>query len=162
MGKKEASAAKQREAWEVLQTGQRLLRMGDPEGAAACARRVAARDPEHLGALELLAKALWLLGDLEEVVRCARQLSSLFPYEPGYFVMEAEALSELGRHEEAKVARRRANEAVLLATQATTDEIGLDSPATRAAAFVSVSEEALERTETIAVAVQNARRTWTA
>ncbi|MCX7800822.1 MAG: hypothetical protein N2109_10825 [Fimbriimonadales bacterium] len=153
---------RERGAWGVLQRGERLLRLGDPEGAAVCARRVAARDPDHLGALELLSKALWQLGDLEEVVRCARRLSSLFPYEPGYFAMEAEALSELGRLEEAKAARQRANEAVLLSRQAAVGDSDWESPSARGAVFLPVSEDGPDRTEAIAVARPILRRPWTA
>lgn len=147
--------------WRSLKEAERLLRLGEPEQALRHARSVLRRDPDHLGALELLAKALWAVGQLEEVVVCSRRLESLYPYEPGYFVTEGEALRELGRLEEAKAAFRRADETMRLASDQAT-RLDEDRPIpTHAVVEVPAPDGAPEPSDSLAVAKPHHRKVWT-
>ncbi len=67
-------------------------------------------DPDHAGALELLAKALWQRANLEELLPVIDKLVSLNPYEPGYYSLRGSALQSLGRLGEAARAFYRAAE----------------------------------------------------
>ncbi len=42
------------------------------------------KDPEHLGALEVLAQAQWFGGQFKEVIQTTSRLLRLNPHEPGY------------------------------------------------------------------------------
>lgn len=46
--------------------------------------RILARDPEHLGALEVLAQAQWFCSYYPELIETATKLLRLNPLEPGY------------------------------------------------------------------------------
>ncbi|MCA1947306.1 MAG: hypothetical protein LDL56_05080 [Armatimonadetes bacterium] len=147
--------------WRSLQEAERLLRLGEPEQALRRVRLVLRRDPDHLGALELMAKALWAVGQLEEVVLCSRRLESLYPYEPGYFVTEGEALRELGRLEEARAAFRRAEETIRLAAEKA-DPTGEDRlTPTHAVVEVPVADGLPEPADSLAVAQPHNRKVWT-
>ncbi len=149
------------DGWKSLQEGEKLLKLGEPEQALRLARGILRRDPDHLGALELMAKALWAVGELEEVVRCARRLESRYPYEPGYFVMEGEALRELARLEEAKVAFQRAEEA-LRRSESHEDPLGGATVGpTHAVIEVPVPEDVPEPVDPLAVAKAPRRKVWT-
>lgn len=78
-----------------------LLSTGDPAGSMACARAVLRKDPEQLGALEVLAKALWQLARYDELLITLSTLIRLNPYEPGYHALRGAALQSLGRAGEA-------------------------------------------------------------
>ncbi|MFN3684824.1 MAG: hypothetical protein ACK41F_12965 [Fimbriimonadaceae bacterium] len=149
------------DGWKSLQEAERLLRLGEPERALGHAKAVLRCDPGHLGALELMAKALWAVGQLEEVVLCARRLESLYPYEPGYFVTEGEALRELGRLEEAKAAFRRAEDAMRMAAEQQTPSIDDRAVPTHAVVEVPMPDDAPESAESLAVAQPNDRKVWT-
>jgi tetratricopeptide (TPR) repeat protein len=85
----------------TLALGESQLEMGLNTFAAGAARKILKRDPNHLGALELLAKAQWRGGEFESSLDTLRHLIRLNPYEPGYHYMKAMALQSLGRYGEA-------------------------------------------------------------
>lgn len=63
----------------------RLMLQGyDWEGAVDTCRQVLQGDPDHLGALEVLAQALWFGGQFDEVISTTSRLLKLNPHEPGY------------------------------------------------------------------------------
>jgi len=60
---------------------------------------VLARDRNHVGALELLAKAQWKGGQAAALIGTLTQLISLNPYEPGYHALKGAAHQSLGDFE---------------------------------------------------------------
>jgi len=54
-------------------------------------------DPDHLGALETLAKAQWLGGQYKEVIHTTNHLLRLNPHEPGYRYTRGMALMSIGQ-----------------------------------------------------------------
>jgi tetratricopeptide (TPR) repeat protein len=88
-----------------------LVKLGRHEDAVAGAEAFLLTDPDHLSALELLAKSLWQVGEMERVVDVTRKLIRLNPYEPGYQTLLASALQCLGRYGEAACAYQRAGSA---------------------------------------------------
>lgn len=87
-------------AERALARGERRLRLGDAPRARDLARRVIARDPDHLGAWELLGRAALRLGEPEETLEAAGRLLALNPYDPGYHSLRGLALRDLGRYAE--------------------------------------------------------------
>ncbi len=73
-------------------------RLGD---AIAAMRKLLADHPNHLGGLEILARAHWRSGHHEEALDALRHLIRLNPYEPGYQFMAAGAHQALGHYAEA-------------------------------------------------------------
>lgn len=61
-----------------------MLHASDWRGTLESCRRVLSRDPEHLGALETMAQALWCGGLYDEVIRVTSRMLLLNPHEPGY------------------------------------------------------------------------------
>lgn len=53
-------------------------------------------DPDHLGALEVLAQAQWFGGEYEAVIRTTSRLLRLNPHEPGYRYTRGMALISKG------------------------------------------------------------------
>ncbi len=64
-----------------------LLKLGRHQEAERRARGILDRDPEHIGALETLAKVQWHLGKFEALVPTLDRLLALNPYEPGYHAL---------------------------------------------------------------------------
>lgn len=85
----------------LLGTGVGHLDNANYAQAASAAREILARDPNHLGGLELLARAQWRAGEFEFALDSLRHLIRLNPYEPGYHYMCAVALQSLGHYGEA-------------------------------------------------------------
>lgn len=54
------------------------------KGTLETCQSVLQDDPDHLGALELKAQALWLGGEYQEVINTTTRLLKLNPHEPGY------------------------------------------------------------------------------
>lgn len=104
------------EAVPGLSPAQRLSRaelMLAQNRAEACAKEVRLildRDPAHLGAMELLAKALWQTGNYDALLRVIDRLINLNPYEPGYHALRGAALQAQGKYGEASRAMARAPE----------------------------------------------------
>lgn len=61
-----------------------MLHAYDWEGALKECREVLQRDPDHLGALETMAQALWQGGLYADVITTTTRLLRLNPHEPGY------------------------------------------------------------------------------
>lgn len=59
-------------------------------------RQVLQSDPDHLGALEVLAQAQWFGGQFEDVIRTTSRLLRLNPLEPGYRYTRGMALMSRG------------------------------------------------------------------
>jgi len=84
-----------------LAEGESSLEAGDYASAIECARTILARDSNHLGGLELLARAHWRSGNFELGLDALRHLIRLNPYEPGYHYLRGGALQALGHYGEA-------------------------------------------------------------
>ena len=54
------------------------------EEALESCKEVLASDPDHLGALEVMAQAQWFGGFYDDVIRTTSRLLMLNPHEPGY------------------------------------------------------------------------------
>ena len=80
---------------------QRLLQAGRHADALRVAQDVLSQDPQQIGALETMAKALWHLGRFEELVRTLRRLVVLNPYEPGYHSLLGTVYQSMGQCGEA-------------------------------------------------------------
>lgn len=74
-----------------------MLQSYDWKGALESCREVLEHDPNHLGALEVSAQALWFAGRYEEVVDATNRLLMLNPLEPGYRYTRGMALMTLGQ-----------------------------------------------------------------
>lgn len=74
-----------------------MLQSYDWKGALESCREVLKHDPDHLGALEVTAQALWFAGNYEEVVRTTNRLLQLNPLEPGYRYTRGMALMSMGQ-----------------------------------------------------------------
>lgn len=74
---------------------------GDARTAAQLARALLRRDPEQIGALELLAKAQWRLADYDGLMGTLATLVRLNPYEPGYLALKGAVHQAHGRTGEA-------------------------------------------------------------
>ena len=61
-----------------------MLQSYDWQGALVTCEEVLRNDPEHLGALEVLAQAQWYGGQFAKVIDTTSRLLRLNPLEPGY------------------------------------------------------------------------------
>lgn len=77
------------------------------EKAASLTNRILKRDPKHVGALEVSAKALWGMSRHADLLVQTERLIRLNPYEPGYYSLRGAALQALGRLREAMQCYRR-------------------------------------------------------
>lgn len=84
-----------------LARAEHLLSLGKPKEAARCSRLILRRDREQVGALEVLAKALWQLGSFDDLLATLSTLTRLNPYEPGYHALRGAAHQCSGRTGEA-------------------------------------------------------------
>jgi tetratricopeptide (TPR) repeat protein len=84
-----------------LSRGETELENGHYQAALAQARVILRSDPNHLGALELQARAHWRQGDYAQALDALRHLIRLNPYEPGYHFLRAGALQAQGHYGEA-------------------------------------------------------------
>jgi tetratricopeptide (TPR) repeat protein len=99
---------KKKGAKPTLARAEYLLSSGDAKGAIACARAIIRVDRSQVGALEVLAKALWQLSDYDELLVTLATLVRLNPYEPGYHALRGAVYQALGRTGEAIKAFARA------------------------------------------------------
>lgn len=77
-------------------TARTMLHSYDWKGALESCREVLEHDPDHLGALEVSAQALWFAGRYAEVVSTTNRLLMLNPLEPGYRYTRGMALMSMG------------------------------------------------------------------
>ncbi len=77
------------------------LTVGDAKGCAREARQILASDPTHVGAMEVLAKALWQSCEFTELLPVIERLIVLNPYEPGYHSLRGAVYQALGRYGDA-------------------------------------------------------------
>lgn len=69
---------------------------GNASNAMEIAKLTLKRDPSHVGALEVLAKAQWQASQCDELLLTLKKLIELNPYEPGYHSLLAGAYQSLG------------------------------------------------------------------
>lgn len=93
--------SKRRSPKATLARAEYLLSKGDARAAITCSRRILRRDASQVGALEVLAKALWQLSRYDELLVTLTTLVRLNPYEPGYFALRGATYQALGRVGEA-------------------------------------------------------------
>lgn len=74
-----------------------MMQSFDWRGALEMCNEVLQDDPDHLGALETLAKAQWLGGQYKEVIHTTNHLLRLNPHEPGYRYTRGMALMSIGQ-----------------------------------------------------------------
>jgi tetratricopeptide (TPR) repeat protein len=74
-----------------------MMQTFDWRGAMEICTKVLQDDPDHLGALETLAKAQWLGGQYTEVILTTNRLLRLNPHEPGYRYTRGMAYLSMGR-----------------------------------------------------------------
>jgi tetratricopeptide (TPR) repeat protein len=84
-----------------LARAEHLLAAGDVKGAILSAKRVLGRDRDQIGALEVLAKALWQMGRYDELLAALATMIRLNPYEPGYHALRGAVYQAVGRTGEA-------------------------------------------------------------
>ena len=61
-----------------------MMQAYDWQGAMETSQRMLRTDPDHLGALEVLAQAQWFGGQFDAVISTTSRLLRLNPLEPGY------------------------------------------------------------------------------
>jgi tetratricopeptide (TPR) repeat protein len=106
-------------------------------------------DPNHVGALEVLARCLWKSEDFVGLESVTTRLTELNPFEPGYHSLRGMALRALGRYGEAARALARDPQASaqlldLEAFQATLVKDLISSDPLFAASYSRNPEKALE------------------
>ena len=106
---------------KALDHASSLLKFSRYPEAREVARKIVSEDPKHVGALEILAKALWQCSEYNEVLLVLRRLIVVNPYEPGYRALQGAALQCLGRYGEA--ARAFAQSSELPSSQEALDEL---------------------------------------
>lgn len=72
---------------KALLAAQRLFEKDEISASATMALELVSERPDHLGALELLAKCHWRLGLFAEATATLDHLTKLNPYEPGYWYL---------------------------------------------------------------------------
>ena len=92
---------------QLLLQASRSLEQYRADEALRIAEKILRRDPGHLPALEIAAKARWRIGDFERALDTLQRLICLNPYEPGYFYLKGACLQSLGRLGEAVEAYER-------------------------------------------------------
>jgi tetratricopeptide (TPR) repeat protein len=102
--------ARRKGARATLARTEFLLSSGDPKQAITCARQLLREDRSQIGALEVLAKALWQLSRYDELLTTLSTLIRLNPYEPGYYSLRGAAYQAMGRTGEALKSFARAAE----------------------------------------------------
>lgn len=80
----------------LLKEGEAAYHTGDLKTASVHLNAFLQSEPDHLGALELLAKSLWQLEMFAEVIPICDQMSRLHPAENGYLELKAMSLRALG------------------------------------------------------------------
>ncbi|HXH60046.1 MAG TPA: tetratricopeptide repeat protein [Fimbriimonadaceae bacterium] len=78
-------------------TARTMYQTYDWKGALENCSKVLEHDPDHLGALEVQAQALWFAGRYADVVRTTNRMLSLNPSEPGYRYTRGMALMSMGQ-----------------------------------------------------------------
>lgn len=73
-----------------------MLDACDWQSAIDGCREILDADPDHLGALEVLAQAQWFGGEFDAVVRTTSRMLRLNPLEPGYRYTRGMALLSKG------------------------------------------------------------------
>lgn len=84
-----------------------LLKLGRHRDAERRARAILDIDPDHIGALETLAKVQWHLGEFKALLPTLERLLALNPYEPGYHALRGASHQALGHCGEAVLAFSR-------------------------------------------------------
>jgi len=74
--------------------------MGMHSEAKRFAEMALAREPDHLGAMEAMAKALWHVRDFEQLAPLIDRLLAMNPYEPGYHALRGSLLYAKGQYSE--------------------------------------------------------------
>jgi tetratricopeptide (TPR) repeat protein len=105
-----AYSERRKRSADLLMEAEAELRANRPAQAQRKTQRILKSDPAHAGALEVSAKALWLLGRYEPLLLATERLIQLNPYEPGYHSLRGAALQALGRFREAIRSYRRSLE----------------------------------------------------
>lgn len=82
--------------YTLLKEGEKAFLRGELDAACPLLYGFLEQSPQHLGALELLAKAQWQLGNHLEVIRICDEMICLHPFEKGYFELKAMSLRALG------------------------------------------------------------------
>ena len=108
-----------REKGLALSRAELCLKIGQIDRCLVDTRAILADDPNHVGALEVLAKALWQAGDCETLLTTLDRLILLNPYEPGYHALRGAAYQSLGRLGDAvnSFSRAKGNEEALAELQ---------------------------------------------
>lgn len=105
-----------------FQRAQRQFEAGDMSGAIEGCSKTLASEPKHLGAMELIVKALWRTSRLDEALIMLDKLMKINPYEPGYSYYRGHILQGMGRYGDAIDAMQRcADSDSALAEQALAD-----------------------------------------
>jgi tetratricopeptide (TPR) repeat protein len=84
--------------YELLKDGERAFLRGEFADACRHLYQFLEEVPDHLGALEILAKAQWQLANHIEVIRICDQMICLHPAEPGYQELKAMSLRAQGHY----------------------------------------------------------------
>lgn len=85
----------------LIRRAELALKTGETQGAVRITQSVLRNDPSHIGALEILARAVWQAGRYDLVLTTTEKLLAVNPYEPGYHDLRGAALQCLGRCGEA-------------------------------------------------------------
>ena len=99
--------AQRRAIYRLFAKAEQSFRKSEWALAREHARGVLAQDPQHLPAMEVVAKASWKLNDLDQLPELIRRMTYLNPYEPNYHALMAVAMQSQSRFQEASEALQR-------------------------------------------------------
>lgn len=105
-----AAVKKHRRMQRLLQRALEAFEAHDHRASIRLSRQILREVPEHLGAMECLAKSLWRSERYTAALSTLDELIKLNPYEPGYFYMRGLILQSMGRFAEAIDALQRCTE----------------------------------------------------
>lgn len=84
-----------------------FFKQGRYEDALNCLAGVLEDDPDHLGALEILAQCQWKLRQFSQLSTTLAALIQIYPFEPGYHQLLAVAWMELGYPQKALISLQK-------------------------------------------------------
>jgi tetratricopeptide (TPR) repeat protein len=99
--------AKRRRNALLIAKAERHFKKNEFEHSSSLVYSALSESPDHLAALELLARILWKQQNFKALVRATNRLIILNPFEPGYHSLRGMSLRALGMYGEAAKALER-------------------------------------------------------
>lgn len=102
-----AARSKQSRQSDRLAHALELLEKGEALECQNSLRKILRYEPDHVGALEMMARCQWRTSDFESALATVGGLVKLNPYEPGYFYLRGLIFQSLGQVANAAISFER-------------------------------------------------------